>query len=132
MVLKKTLESHLGFKNIKPVNPKGNQTWIFIGRTIAEAEAPIIWPPDVKSQLIEKDPGDGKDWRQKDKRGSEGMLDSITDSMDMNLSKLQELVEDRGAWNAMVHGIKIIVNDLSTEQQQQMTSVVNSTKHLKN
>ena len=60
------------------------------------------------------------------------MLDSITDSMDMNLSKLQELVEDRGAWNAMVHGIKIIVNDLATEQQQQMTSVVNSTKHLKN
>ena len=52
--------------------------------------------------------------------------------MDMNLSKLQELVEDRGAWNAMVHGIKIIVNDLATEQQQQMTSVVNSTKHLKN
>ena len=59
------------------------------------------------------------------------MLDSITDSMDMNLSTLQELVEDRGAWNAMVHGIKIIVNDLATEQQQ-MTSVVNSTKHLKN
>ena len=60
------------------------------------------------------------------------MLDSITDSMDMNLSKLQELVEDRGAWNAMVHGIKIIGKDLATEQQQQMTSVLNSTKHLKN
>ena len=60
------------------------------------------------------------------------MLDSITDSMDMNLSKLQELVEDRGAWNALVHGIKIIGKDLATEQQQQMTSVLNSTKHLKN
>ena len=61
MVLEKTLESPLDSKEIKSVNPKGKQSWIFIGRTDAEAEAPILWPPDVKSQLIGKDPDAGKD-----------------------------------------------------------------------
>ena len=61
MVLEKTLESSLDSKKIQPVNPKGNQPWIFIGRTDAEAETSIIWPPDVKSQLIGKDPDAGKD-----------------------------------------------------------------------
>ena len=61
MVLEKTLESLLDCKKIQPVNPKGNQPWIFIGRTDAEAEAPILWPPDAKSQLIGKDPDAGKD-----------------------------------------------------------------------
>ena len=61
MVLEKTLESPLDFKEIKPVSPKGNQSGIFIGRTDAEAEAPILWPPDVKSRLIGKDPDAGKD-----------------------------------------------------------------------
>ena len=65
MVLEKTLESPLDSKEIKPVNPKGNQPWIFIVRTDAEAEAEIIWPPDVKRQLIGKDPDARKDWRQK-------------------------------------------------------------------
>ena len=60
MVLEKTLESPLGSKEIKPVNPKGNRPWIFIGRTDAEAKAPIFWPPDVKSQVIGKDPDSGK------------------------------------------------------------------------
>ena len=64
MVLEKTLESHLDCKGIQPVNSKGNKLWIFIGRTDAEAEAPIIWPPDAKSQLIGKDPDAGKDWGQ--------------------------------------------------------------------
>ena len=64
VVLEKTLESTLDSKEIKPVNPKGNQPWIFIGRTGAEAEAPVLWPPDVKSQLIGKEPDAGKDWRQ--------------------------------------------------------------------
>ena len=64
MVLEKTLESHLDCKEIKLVNPKGNQSWIFIGRTDAEAETPILWPPDVKNCLIWKDPVAGKDWRQ--------------------------------------------------------------------
>ena len=71
MVLEKTLESPLDYKEIKPVNPKGNQPWILLGRTGAEAEAPIVWPPDVKSQLIGKDPDAGKDWRQKKKGAAE-------------------------------------------------------------
>ena len=67
VVLEKTLESPLDCKEIKPINPKGNQSWIFTGRTDAEAETPIIWLPDDKSQLIRKDPDSGKDWRQKEK-----------------------------------------------------------------
>ena len=68
MVLGKALESPLDGKEIQPVNPKGNQSWIFIRRIDAEAEAPIIWPPDAKSQLSEKDPDAGEKWRQKEKR----------------------------------------------------------------
>ena len=67
VVLKKTLESPLDCKEIQPVSPKGNQPWILLGRTDAEAETPIPWPPDVKSQLIRKDPDAGKDWRQEEK-----------------------------------------------------------------
>ena len=67
VVLEKTLESPLNYKDIKPVNSKGNQSWIFIGRTDAEAEIPILWPPDGKNWLIWKDPDDGKDWRQEEK-----------------------------------------------------------------
>ena len=74
VVLEKTLENSLDCKEIKPVNPKGNQSWIFIGRTDAEAEAPILWPPDAKNRLLRKDPDPGKDWRQEEK----GM---ITDEM---------------------------------------------------
>ena len=70
VVLEKTLESPLDCKKIKPVNPKGNQSWIFTGRT--DAEAPILWPPDAKNWLIRKDPDTGKDWRQKEKGGSRG------------------------------------------------------------
>ena len=68
ILLEKTLESSLDCKEIKPVNPKGNQPWILIGRTDAEAEAPILWPPDVNSLLIGKEPNAGKDWRQEEKR----------------------------------------------------------------
>ena len=71
VVLVKTVESPLDNKAIKSVNPKENQPWIFTGRTEAEDEAPIIWPPDAKSQLIRKDPNAGKDWRQKEKRVAE-------------------------------------------------------------
>ena len=70
-LLEKTLESPLDFKEIQPVHPKGDQSWIFIGRTDAEAEAPILWPPDVKNWLIGKDPDAGKDWRWEEK----GMTD---------------------------------------------------------
>jgi len=72
VVLEKTLESSLGSKEIKPVDPNGNQPWIFIGKTDAEAEAPIIWPLDAKSWLIWKDPDDGKDWGQEEKGMAEG------------------------------------------------------------
>ena len=71
VVLEKTLEGPLDCKEIKPVNPKGNQSWIFIGKTDAEAEAPIFWPPDAKSQLIGKDPDSGKDWEQEEKGTTE-------------------------------------------------------------
>ena len=67
VVLEKTLESPLDYKEIKPVNPKGNQSWIFIGRTDAEAETPTLWPPDGKNWFIGKDPDAGKDWRQEEK-----------------------------------------------------------------
>ena len=71
MGLEKTLESPLDCKEIKPVNPKGNQSWVFIGRTDAEAETPILWPPDVKNWFTGKDPDPGKDWRQEEKRMTE-------------------------------------------------------------
>ena len=86
VVLDKTFESPLDSKEIQPVHPKGNQSWIHIGRTHAEAETPILWPPDAKNWLIRKDPDAGKDWRGEGKETTE---DDITDPMDMSMSKLQ-------------------------------------------
>ena len=106
VVLEKTLESPSDCKEIKPVNSKWNQPKIFIGRTDAKSETPILLPVDVKGQLTGKYINAWIDWRQEEKRVAEDerWSDNITDSMDMNLSKLWEIVEDRGSWHA-VHGV---------------------------
>ena len=116
VVLEKTLESPLDCKEIKPVHPKGNQSWIFIGRTDAEAETPILWPPDAKNWLTEKAPESGKDWRQEEKGLTEDEMVGRHHWLNgMSLSKLQELVMDREAWLLQSMGLQRVGHNWVTE-----------------
>ena len=105
VVLEKTLESPLDCKEIKPVHPKGNQPWIFIGRTDAEAEVPILWPPDVKSQLIRKEPDVGKDWSQEEKGTTEDEMVGWHHWFTGHKFEQTLIVKNREACWAVVHGV---------------------------
>ena len=105
VVLKKTLESPLGCKKMQPVHPKGDQSCVFIGRTNVEAETPILWPPHAKSWFMRKDPNAGKDWEQEKGTTEDKMAGWHTNSMDLGLGGLRELVMNRGAWRAAIHGV---------------------------
>ena len=106
VVLEKTLESPLECKEIKPINPKGNQPWIFIGRTDAKVEAPILWPPNTKSQFIGKDPNSGKDWKQE-----KGMTEDemVGWHHRLNGHQLEQTLEDSEGQGSLctVHGHRV-------------------------
>ena len=105
VVVEKTLESPLDCKEIQPVHPKGDQSWVFIGRTVVEAKTPILWPPDVKCWLIWKDPDAGKDWGQEKKGMTEDEMIGWHHRLNEHLGRLRGLVMDREPWPDVVHGV---------------------------
>ena len=114
VVLEKTLESPWDCKEIQPVHPKGDQSWVFIGRTDTDVETPILWPPDVKNQLIGKDPDAGKDWRKKEKGMTEDEMVGWHHWLSGHeFGKVWELVMDREAWRAAVHGVSKSLTELN-------------------
>ena len=116
MVLEKTLESPLDYKEIRPVHSEGDQPWDFFGRNDAKAEAPVLWPPDAKIDSLEKTLMlGGIGGRRRRVRSRMRWLDGITDSMDVSLSELREMVTDREAWRTAIHGVSKCRTRLSTE-----------------
>ena len=121
VVVEKTLESPLNWKEIQPVHHKGNQSWMFIGRTDAEADAPIIWPPNAKDWLIWKDPDAGKGWRQEEKGTTEDEMVGWHHQLnDHEFEQAWELVMERGACRAAVHGVA----ELDTTVQLNWTELI--------
>ena len=112
---RRLFESPLDYKEIQPVHPKGDQSWIFIGRT--DAETSIIWPPDAKSWLIGEHPDAGKDWQQEKKQATEEEKFGWNRPLDRNLNKLWKIVKDREVWLTAVQGIARVRREWVTEQR---------------
>ena len=132
VVLERTLESPWDCKEIQPVHPKGNQSWIFNGSTDAEAEAPLLWLPDAKSRVIGKNPDAGKDWGQEEKGVTEDEMVGWNHRLTgyVSLSKLQEIVKDREAWRAEIHGVAKSRTQLSNWTTTTISKTVCMTLHI--